>query len=97
MFKLCFNFEKIYAVCLKYSKLKELIMQSLGLHLIRFVKTFTVFENIKSFYHANFVHLISSLIKVISIMYYVFSLNSIDRRHVLLMMTVYLFLLLLFL
>lgn len=97
MFKLCFNFEKKYAVCLKYSKLKELILQSLGLHLISFVKTFTVFENIKSFYHANFVHLISSLIKVISIMYYVFSLNSIDRRHVLLMMTVYLFLLLLFL
>lgn len=74
-------------------------MQSLGLHLISFVKTFTVFENIKSFYHANFVHLISSLIKVISItcMYYVFSLNSIDKRHVLLMMTVYLFLLSLFL
>lgn len=72
-------------------------MQSLGLHLISFDKTFTVFENINSFYHANFVHLISSLIKVISIMYYVFSLNSVDRRHILLMMTVYLFLLLLFL
>lgn len=77
MFKLCFYFKKIYAVCLKYSKLKGL-------------------KNIKKISPCEFVHLISLSIKVISIIYYVFSLNSLYRRHILLMMTVYEFLLLMF-
>lgn len=36
MFKLCFHFKKIYAMCLKYSKLRGLKIQSLDLHLIIF-------------------------------------------------------------
>lgn len=43
----------------------------------------------KKFLLCEFVYLISLLIKVILIMYYVFFLNFIYRRYILLMMIVY--------